>query len=81
MRDMHRDLVACFTWKKVALGFSSLASRLAEARWRVVHMAPSWRLCQDQVEDGRVDAMGCVGPYYPCFVIFHVLDRRGVVVF
>jgi hypothetical protein len=30
--DMHRDLVACFTWKQVGLGFPSLASRLVE-RW------------------------------------------------
>jgi hypothetical protein len=31
-RDTHRDLAACFTWKRVGLGFSCLASRLAEAR-------------------------------------------------
>jgi hypothetical protein len=29
-RDTHRDLVTCFTWKQVALGFLSVASRLAE---------------------------------------------------
>jgi hypothetical protein len=40
----HRDLAACFMWKQVWLGFPSLASRLAEARWRVVHVAPSCRL-------------------------------------
>jgi hypothetical protein len=28
--DMYRDLVACFFWKQVVIGFSSLASRLAE---------------------------------------------------
>jgi hypothetical protein len=32
VRNTHRDLAACFTWKQVWLGFSSLASRLAEAR-------------------------------------------------
>jgi hypothetical protein len=28
----HCDIVACFAWKQVRLGFFSLASRLAEAR-------------------------------------------------
>jgi hypothetical protein len=28
--DTCRDLATCFTWKQVTLGFSSLASRLAE---------------------------------------------------
>jgi hypothetical protein len=44
---------------------SLFALKLAEARRRVVYVAPSWRLHQDQVEDGRVDAMGCVEPFYP----------------
>jgi hypothetical protein len=63
--DMRRDLVACFACKHVTLGFSNPASRLAEARWRVVHVALSRRLHQNQVEDGRVDVTGCVGPCYP----------------
>jgi hypothetical protein len=50
--DTHRDLAACFMCKQIRLGFSSLASRLTEVRRRVVHMTPSWRLCQSQVEDG-----------------------------
>jgi hypothetical protein len=79
--DTCQDLAACFAWKQVGLGFSSLASRLAEAQRQVVHMAPSWRLRQSQVEDGRVNAMGCVGPYYPCFTIFFLLSHRGIVVF
>jgi hypothetical protein len=79
--DTCQDLAACFTWKHVTLGFPSLASRLAEARKRVVHVAPSRRLCQDQVECGRVDATGCVGSYYPYFVIFYLLGHRGIVVF
>jgi hypothetical protein len=29
--DTHRDLAACFIWKQVALGFSNLVLRLAEA--------------------------------------------------
>jgi hypothetical protein len=40
-RDTRRDLAAYFTWKQVMLGFSNLASRLAEAQRRVVHMTPS----------------------------------------
>jgi hypothetical protein len=63
--DMHQDLVACFTWKQVGLGFLSLTSRLAEARRWVVHVVPSQRLRRVQAEDGWVDAMGCVGSFYP----------------
>jgi hypothetical protein len=51
------------------------------ARRQVVHVAPSWRSRRDQVEDGRVDATGCVGPCYPYFAIFYVLGPRGIVVF
>jgi hypothetical protein len=47
--DTRRDLAACFTWKQVGLRFFSLASKLAETRLRVVHVAPSRRLCQSQV--------------------------------
>jgi hypothetical protein len=47
----------------------------------MVLVAPSRRLCQDQVEDGQVDATGCVGPFYPCFAIFIVLSTRGSLVF
>jgi hypothetical protein len=46
----------------------------------VVHVAPSRRLRQRQVEDGRVDATDCVRPCYPTFVIFNVLGPRGIVV-
>jgi hypothetical protein len=44
---------------------SCLASRLAEVRRRVVHVAASRRLYWSQVEDGRVDATGCIGLCYP----------------
>jgi hypothetical protein len=33
-----------------------------------------------QVEDGWVDAMGCVRPYYPTFTVFIILGPRGIVV-
>jgi hypothetical protein len=63
------------------VGFPSLASSLVEAGWWVVHVAPSQRLHRGQVEDGRIDTLGCVGPCYPCFAIFIVLDPRVIVVF
>jgi hypothetical protein len=80
-QDTHRDLMACFAWKQVTLGFFSLASRLEEARRWVVHVARSRMLCQNQVKDGRVDAMGYVGPGYSYFAVFYVLDPIGIVVF
>jgi hypothetical protein len=43
-------------------------------------VAPLQRLRQRQVEDRRVDAMGCVGPCYPTFAIFNVLGPRNIVV-
>jgi hypothetical protein len=43
-------------------------------------MTPSQRLRRRQVEDGQVDAMGCVGPCYPTFAVFSVLGLRGIVV-
>jgi hypothetical protein len=46
----------------------------------VVHVAPSRRLRRRQAEDGWVDATGCVGPCYLYFVVFFLLDYRGVVV-
>jgi hypothetical protein len=47
----------------------------------MVHVASSPRLRGDQVEDGWVDATGCVGPCYTCFVIFIVLGPWGILVF
>jgi hypothetical protein len=38
--NTRRDLAACFTWKHVRLGFSSLVSRLVEVA-RMVHVALS----------------------------------------
>jgi hypothetical protein len=60
---------------------SQFASKLVEVRRRVVHVAPSQRLCRVQAEDGRVDAMDCIGPFYPTFVVFYVLGPRGCLVF
>jgi hypothetical protein len=57
----------------------NLASRLAETRRRVVHVAASQRLRRSQVENGRVDATGYVGYCYPYFTVFISLDSRGIV--
>jgi hypothetical protein len=44
-------------------------------------MASSRRLRREEVEDGRVDTMGYVGPCYPKIVVSSVLGSRGIVVF
>jgi hypothetical protein len=46
----------------------------------VVYVAPSRRLRRRQVEDGWVDAMDSIRPCYPTFVVFNVLDPRGIIV-
>jgi hypothetical protein len=78
--NTRRDLAACLAWKQVWIGFSSLAWRLAEARRRMVHVTPSQRLRRRQDKDGRVDVTGYVGPCYPCFAVFFLLGRRGIVI-
>jgi hypothetical protein len=45
----------------------------------VVHVAPSRRMHQRKVKDGRVDMMDCVGRCYPTFIIFSVLDSMVIV--
>jgi hypothetical protein len=73
VRGTRGDLATCFAWKQVALEFPSLASTLAEApRW-VVHVASSQMLRRVEAEDGRIDAMDCVGPFYPKIIVFSVL--------
>jgi hypothetical protein len=44
-------------------------------------VASSRRLRREEVEDGHVDVMSCVGPFYPKIVISSVLGPRGIVVF
>jgi hypothetical protein len=34
----------------------------------------------EEVEDGRVNATGCVGPCYPTFAVFNVLGSRGILI-
>jgi hypothetical protein len=50
------------------------------ATW-MVHMASSWRSHGDKVQDGRVDATGYIGRFYPNFAIFIVLGPEGILVF
>jgi hypothetical protein len=37
MRDMCRDLAACFTWKQVGLGFPRFALKLSDGGWYMWH--------------------------------------------
>jgi hypothetical protein len=64
------------SWARV----SQFASKLAEERWRVVHVASSWRSQGDKDDDGRVDAMDCIKLLYPNFVLFFVLGHKGSLV-
>jgi hypothetical protein len=52
----------------------------ADAVW-MVHMVALWRLRRVEVEDGWVDATGCIKPFYPNFIVFYVLGTRGILVF
>jgi hypothetical protein len=47
---------------------------------RMMHVASMWRLHRVETEDGRVNATGCVGPFYPNFDVFIVLDPRSILV-
>jgi hypothetical protein len=44
-------------------------------------VAPSRRSREDQVKDGRIDAMGCVGHCYHYFAVFDVLGHMSILVF
>jgi hypothetical protein len=63
------------------LGFFNLASRLVEARLRVVYMTSSRRSRGIDAEDGRVDATCYVEPFYPKIVIFIILCHKGILIF
>jgi hypothetical protein len=47
---------------------------------QMVHVASSQKSCGDEVEDRRVDAMGCIRVFYPNFAIFIVLGHKGSLV-
>jgi hypothetical protein len=46
----------------------------------MVHAASSWRSHGDEAEDKRVDAMGCIGLFYPNFTVSVVLGHKGSLV-
>jgi hypothetical protein len=47
---------------------------------RMVHVTTSRKLRRDQVKDGQVDAIDCIGRCYPCFTVFYVLDPMSIFV-
>jgi hypothetical protein len=57
------------------------ASKLVETRRRMVHIVSSQRSREDEAEDGWINAMDCIGLFYPNFVIFVVLGPWGILVF
>jgi hypothetical protein len=50
------------------------ASKLAEVRRRVVHVASLKRLRRVEAQDERGDKMNCVGPFYSKITVSSVLD-------
>jgi hypothetical protein len=59
---------------------SQFASKLAEEQQRVVRVASSWRSCEDEAEDGRINVTCCIGLFYPYFTVFVVLVHMGILV-
>jgi hypothetical protein len=53
---------------------------LEASRARMMHVASSRRSHGDEAEDGWVDAIGCIGLFYPKFVIFFVLGHKDSLV-
>jgi hypothetical protein len=45
-----------------------------------VHVALSWRSHGHEIEDGRVDAMGCIGLFYTNIVVLVVFGHKGSLV-
>jgi hypothetical protein len=56
-------------------------SKLTEERQQVVHVTLSRRSGEDEVEDERIDATGCIRVFYPYFAVFVILDRMDISVF
>jgi hypothetical protein len=57
---------------------SSLKTGVGAAQ--MVHVTSSSRSCGDEAKDGWVDAMGCIGLFYPNFAIFVLLGHKGSLV-
>jgi hypothetical protein len=47
----------------------------------MVHIASSWMSYGVEAENGWVDAMDCIGLFYPNFIVFIVLGTKGILVF
>jgi hypothetical protein len=47
----------------------------------MVHVASSRKSCGVEAEDRQVDAMGCIGLFYPKFIVFVVLGSKSLLVF
>jgi hypothetical protein len=66
--------------KQVGLGFPNFASKLAEERWWVVHVASLQRSCGSEAKYGWFDGVGCgtveVGPSYPSLDVIFLLAHR-----
>jgi hypothetical protein len=45
---------------------------------QMVHVASLRRLRRVEAENGWVDVTGYIGPFYPNFIVFYVLDPRGI---
>jgi hypothetical protein len=47
----------------------------------MVHIASSWMSYGVEAKNGWVDAMDCIGLFYPNFIVFIVLGTKGILVF
>jgi hypothetical protein len=62
------------------VGVSQFKPKTSRGAAQIMHVASSWRSRGDEAEDGWVDAMSCIGLFYPNFAIFIVLGNKGSLV-
>jgi hypothetical protein len=55
--------------------------KLVETQRRVVHVAPTRRSREEQVEDGQVDTTDFIRPFYLKIDVFFILGHMTVLVF
>jgi hypothetical protein len=66
---------------KVSLAWISQSSlKIGGGATWMMHMASSWRPREDEVEDGWVDATGCIRFFDPKYVVFVVLCHKSSLV-
>jgi hypothetical protein len=63
-----------------AMVFQSGLKTGGDVAWMVL-VASSQRSCGVEAEDGRVDAMGSTGLFYPNFAVFIIFGPNGILVF